>query len=110
MDGVLLLAFVLGSPANELVLPIAFMTYMNQNTLTDLQGFETIRLLLMENHWTSVTALCVMLFSLFHWPCTTTLLTIWKETKSLRWTVLSVILPTLFGCALCILARVLLTL
>jgi ferrous iron transport protein B len=60
MDGVLLLAFVLGSPANELVLPIAFMTYMNQNTLTDLQGFETIRLLLMENHWPRVSLLYQM--------------------------------------------------
>lgn len=101
MDGAILLAFMLGFPANEIVLPLMVMIYLNQSSLTELVGLEPLRLILTENGWTLVTALCVTLFSMFHWPCSTTTLTIYRETHSLKWTALAVALPTLVGCALC---------
>ena len=103
MDGVILLAFVLGFPANEIVLPIMLMIYLSQGALSDVGGLTALRALLTQNGWTAATALCVALFSMFHWPCSTTLLTIRKETGSLRWTALAAVLPTLFGCGLCML-------
>ena len=102
MDGVILLAFILGFPANEIVLPIMLMTYLAQGTLIEPQGLDTLRALLVDNGWTVWTAACVALFSLFHWPCSTTVLTIYKETRSVRWTGLAILLPTLVGCAMCI--------
>ncbi len=104
MDGVLLLAFVLGFPANEIVLPIAMMIYLSQGALTEAGGLEALKLLLVSNGWTVRTAVCASLFSLFHWPCSTTLITIYKETKSRKWTVLAALLPTAIGCSLCALA------
>lgn len=101
MDGTILLAFLLGFPANEIVLPLMVMIYLNQSSLTALVGLEPLRLILTENGWTMTTALCVTLFSLFHWPCSTTTLTIYRETKSFKWTALAVFLPTLVGCMLC---------
>jgi len=101
MDGPILLAFMLGFPANEIVLPLMVMIYLNQSSLTELVGLEPLRLILTENGWTLLTALCVTLFSMFHWPCSTTTLTIYRETHSLKWTALAVALPTLVGCALC---------
>lgn len=102
MDGVIMLAFILGFPANEIVLPIMLMTYLAQGTLIEPQGLDTLRALLVDNGWTVWTAACVALFSLFHWPCSTTVLTIYKETRSVRWTGLAILLPTLVGCAMCI--------
>ena len=101
MDGVILLAFLLGFPANEIVLPIAVMIYSMGGSLTELGELSALRPLLAENGWTAVTALCVMLFSLCHWPCSTTLLTIKKETGSAKWTALSALLPTALGALLC---------
>ena len=101
MDGVILLAFLLGFPANEIVLPIAVMIYSMGDSLTELGELAALRPLLAENGWTAVTALCVMLFSLCHWPCSTTLLTIKKETGSAKWTALSALLPTALGALLC---------
>ncbi|MGM9542176.1 MAG: ferrous iron transport protein B [Candidatus Limivicinus sp.] len=101
MDGVILLAFILGFPANEIVLPIAVMIYSMGGSLTELGELSTLGPLLAENGWTAVTALCVMLFSLCHWPCSTTLLTIKKETGSAKWTALSALLPTALGALLC---------
>ena len=101
MDGVILLAFILGFPANEIVLPIAVMIYSMGGSLTALGELSALRPLLVENGWTAVTALCVMLFSLCHWPCSTTLLTIKKETGSAKWTALSALLPTAIGALLC---------
>ena len=101
MDGVILLAFILGFPANEIVLPIAVMIYSMGGSLTELGELSALGPLLTENGWTAVTALCVMLFSLCHWPCSTTLLTIKKETGSAKWTVLSALLPTAMGALLC---------
>lgn len=107
MDGVILLAFILGFPANEIVIPIMLMTYLNMGTLIEAQGMEALRTLLTGNGWTITTAVCVALFTLFHWPCSTTTLTIYKETKSLKWTGLAVLLPTLVGCGLCVLTAAL---
>ena len=101
MDGVILLAFILGFPANEIVLPIMLMTYLCQGTLVEAQGLDSLRALLVANGWTLKTAACVALFSLFHWPCSTTTLTVYKETRSLKWTAVAVLLPTLAGAALC---------
>lgn len=101
MDGVIVLAFILGFPANEIVLPIMLMTYLAQGTLVEAQGLEVLRELLVNNGWTIWTALSTSVFALFHWPCSTTTLTIYKETKSLKWTGLAVLLPTLAGCLLC---------
>lgn len=103
MDGVIILAFILGFPANEIVLPIMLMTYMAQGTLIEPQGLETLKVLLVDNGWTIWTAASVAVFSLFHWPCSTTVLTIYKETRSAKWTGLAVLLPTLAGCAMCVL-------
>jgi len=106
MDGVILLAFILGFPANELVLPMILMIYQQHSVLMELQGLETVRQILLQNGWTLWTALSVVVFLLFHWPCSTTVLTIWKETHSVRWTSLGVLLPTGAGIVLCLLIRI----
>lgn len=101
MDGVILLAFILGFPANEIVFPIIIMAYTGVGTLTDLSSLSALRELLVSNGWTIVTAICTLSFSLIHFPCSTTLLTIKSETKSLKWTAWGFILPTAFGLAIC---------
>ena len=103
MDGVILMAFLLGFPANEIVLPIILMAYAASGTLTDLGSAAEVRALLVQNGWTWVTAACTLVFSLMHWPCSTTLLTVRKETGSLRWTLLAAALPTVAGLCLCFL-------
>ena len=103
MDGVMLAAFVLGTPANEIVLPIALMGYLREGTLVEAGSLASLGVLLRANGWNARFALCVMLFSLCHWPCATTLLTIARETRSAKWTLLSAALPTLCGMALCML-------
>ena len=101
LDGVILLAFILGLPANEIVVPIILMAYLAQGSLTEMADYASLHTLLVANGWTWVTALCTMLFSMFHWPCSTTLMTIKKETQSLKWTAASFLIPTLCGVALC---------
>lgn len=101
MDGVLLLAFVLGFPANEIVLPIAVMGYLAQGSLSDALGLAQMHALLTANSWTWTTAVSAVLFFLLHWPCSTTLWTIRRETGSAKWTLLAALLPTALGMALC---------
>lgn len=101
LDGYILLAFFLGIPANEIVLPILIMGYTALGSLTDISGIETLRQIFIDNGWTFLTLLNVTLFMLMHFPCATTLMTIKKETKSIRWTLLAFALPTLFGFAAC---------
>lgn len=101
LDGVILMAFILGLPANEIVLPIILMAYTANGSLTEPGSLSAIGQLLTANGWTWVTAVCTMLFSLMHWPCSTTLLTIKKESGSWKWTWLSLIIPTVCGMALC---------
>ena len=101
LDGVMLLAFILGFPANEIVIPIALMAYLATGEMSDYSSLESLKTILTDNGWTGVTAVCTCIFSMFHFPCSTTLLTIWKETKSVKWTALSVITPLAAGVILC---------
>lgn len=103
LDGVILMAFILGFPANEIVIPIIIMSYMATGSITDYDSLSQLHTLLIDNGWTWVTALCTMMFSLLHFPCSTTCITIYKETKSLRWTLFSFVLPTVLGMAVCML-------
>lgn len=103
MDGVILLAFILGFPANEIVVPIIIMAYMAEGSLLDISDLSVLRDLLVSNGWTWITAVSTMLFSLMHWPCSTTCLTIKKETQSVKWTVASFLVPTVTGIVVCFL-------
>ena len=100
-DGFILLAFVLGFPANEIVIPIILMSYMSAGSLTDFESLAELREILTVNGWTWVTAICVIIFTLFHFPCGTTCLTIKKETGSVKWTFAAIIIPTVIGILLC---------
>lgn len=101
LDGVILMAFILGFPANEIVIPIIIMSYMCTGTISELASVEQLRLLLINNGWTYVTAICTIIFSLFHFPCGTTCWTIKKETNSIKWSVISFFVPTIIGIILC---------
>ncbi len=105
LSGVILAAFLLGIPANEIVLPIILMIYSQSGMLVEAEGISQAGVILEENGWTWVTAICVILFSLNHFPCATTLLTIRKETGSFFWTGMAFILPTLAGALLCVLVN-----
>jgi ferrous iron transport protein B len=107
LDGVILLGFILGFPANEIVIPIIIMTYMASGNMVDITDLSLMRELFAANGWTAVTALCTVLFSLFHWPCSTTLMTVKKETGSIKWTLLAAVLPTVVGATLCIIVNLL---
>ena len=102
LDGTILAAFLLGFPANEIVLPIALMAYLSAGTLQETEGLAALGEILRDNGWTEVTAVCMLLFTLFHWPCSTTCITIARETGSARWTLLAILLPTGLGMGLCI--------
>ena len=103
LDGFILLAFLLGFPANEIVVPCILMGYLSAGSLTDYAGLAELHGLLTAHGWTAATAVCVLVFTMFHFPCGTTCFTIWKETKSVKWTALAILLPTAVGIALCIL-------
>lgn len=103
LDGVILLAFILGFPANEIVIPIIIMAYTAQGSLAELDSLAQMKSLFVQNGWTWTTAVSMILFSLCHWPCSTTLLTIKKETGSLKWTAAAAAIPTAVGVALCML-------
>ncbi len=101
LDGYILMAFILGFPANEIVIPIIIMSYVSTGSLVELDSLEALRQLLISHGWTWLTAVCVMLFSLMHFPCGTTLWTIKKETQSWKWTLISFLVPTLTGITVC---------
>lgn len=101
LDGFILLAFILGFPANEIVLPIIIMSYMSGGSLVQMDNLVQLKELLVANGWTWLTAVCVIIFSLMHWPCGTTVLTIKKETQSLKWTMASILIPTIMGLLIC---------
>ena len=101
MDGVILMAFMLGLPANEIVLPIILMSYSASADLAEPASAAAAAGILINSGWTGTTALCTMLFSLMHWPCATTLLSIKKECGSTKWTLLAALLPTAFGIICC---------
>ena len=107
LDGVILTAFLLGWPANEIVMPVMLMAYLAQGSLVDFDQLTGVQTLLEAQGWTMTTAVCTLLFTLFHWPCSTTCLTIYRESKSLKWTLVAVVVPTLLGVGLCILVNAL---
>ena len=101
LDGVILMAFILGWPANEIVVPIIIMAYMAAGTITDYSSLDSLKSLLADNGWTWLTAVCTIIFSLMHWPCSTTCITIKRESGRLKWTAAAFILPTAAGCLIC---------
>ena len=103
LDGVILLAFILGFPANEIVVPIMIMAYLSEGSIREINDLSILRDLLIAHGWTWVTAVSTLLFSLMHWPCSTTCLTIRKETGSMKWTLLSWLVPTVTGVIVCFL-------
>ncbi|MBS4961370.1 MAG: ferrous iron transporter B [Clostridiales bacterium] len=105
LDGVILVAFILGFPANEIVLPIMLMAYLSSSGLAEIGSLDSVKQILISHGWTGLTAFNTMLFFLFHWPCSTSCLTVWKETGSKKWTLAAFALPTLFGILLCVISR-----
>ena len=110
IDGTILSAFILGFPANEIVIPIMAMIYMNQGIMSD--GYQVIELynLFVNNGWSFIILICTCIFTLFHFPCSTTVFTIYYETKSKIWTFLSFLLPTICGVILCFITNFILRL
>ena len=105
LDGVIFLAFLLGFPANEIVMPIMLMTYLGTGTLTSYDSLTALKSILLDHGWTLCTAICFLIFTLFHFPCSTTILTIKKETNSWRWACLAFFLPLVIGMILCLLVN-----
>ncbi len=101
LDGVIIMAFILGFPANETVIPIMIMSYMASGTLAEYSSYQELFSLFTANGWTTTTVICTIIMCLMHFPCSTTVLTIKKETKSLKWTLVSVLLPTIIGVIIC---------
>lgn len=97
LDGVILTAFILGFPANEIVIPIMLMGYSSSGALVNFENLSSLREMLLANGWTATTAVCFIIFMMFHFPCSTTLLTIKKETGSFKWSALSFFLPLAVG-------------
>ena len=106
MDGETLSAFFLGIPANEIVLPITLMSYLGAGEMVSIENATLIGEILKSNGWTHITAICYIVFSVVHFPCATALLTIYKETKSFKWTALSFAIPTILGIVLCCLINI----
>lgn len=101
LDGFILMAFVLGLPANEIVIPLLVMSYLSAGQMIELDSLQALRNLFLANGWTWLTAVCMMLLCLNHFPCGTTLLTIKKETGSLKWTLVTFAVTTATGIILC---------
>lgn len=101
LDGFILIAFILGFPANEIVLPILLMAYLSKGSMMEFESIDQLRQILLNNGWTYLTLINTMLFSLLHFPCATTVWTIKKETGSIKWTILSVVMPTLIAIVIC---------
>jgi len=106
LDGFILMAFIVGLPANEIVLPVLLMAYLSTGSLTEFSSIQELKTILVDNGWTYLTALNTMLFSLLHWPCSTTLLTIKKETGSLKWTIIAFVIPTVIAIVVCFITTV----
>ena len=102
LDGVILMAFILGFPANEIVIPIIIMTYLAKGTIVGIESVSEMKEIFLQNGWTWLTAVNTIIFSLMHWPCSTTLITIKKETGSFKWAALSAVIPTVLGITFCI--------
>lgn len=103
LDGYILMAFILGLPANEIIIPIIIMSYLRTSTMMEMDSLLELKSLLVANGWTTLTAINMMILCLLHYPCATTLLTIKKETNSLKWTALAFAIPTVAGIVVCFL-------
>ena len=101
LDGIILTAFILGFPANEIVIPLIIMGYLKTGSIAEFSSLIELKNLLVENNWTITTALCFICFSLMHWPCSTTLLTIKKECGSIKYTLMAFFIPTICGITVC---------
>jgi ferrous iron transport protein B len=102
LDGVIILAYIIAIPANEIVVPTMMMAYLGTGMMTEPNSYDDIRRILVDEHgWTMLTAVSLMLFSLLHNPCATTILTIWKETRSARWTTIGALLPLSIAFVVC---------
>lgn len=103
LDGVIITAFLLGFPANEIVILIMLMSYLSLGTITDYSSVLELKNLLINNNWTILTAINMIIITLFHFPCSTTCLTIKKETGSIKWMLYAIIIPTICGITICLL-------
>lgn len=101
LDGTILTAFIIGLPANEIVIPIMLMSYQQTSALIDYNSLSELKTLLATQGWTIITAISFILFSICHFPCGTTIMTIKKETQSIKWTFISILIPTITGIILC---------
>lgn len=101
LDGYILLAFILGLPANEIVVPILLMSYLSTGYMVEVEELPELYQILVDHGWTWLTAVNTLLFCLLHWPCTTTLLSVYKESGSKKWTFLAFLIPTVIGIAVC---------
>ena len=106
IDGYILTAFILGIPANEIVLPILLMSYLSTGSLVDIENTFEIGEILKQNGWTILTGINVMIFTLLHFPCGTTLMSIKKESGSIKWSLLAFVLPTLCGIIICMITTI----
>jgi len=103
LDGVIILAYIVAIPANEIVIPTILMGYMNTKMMTDVENMSQLKtLLVVDHHWTWITAVCLMLFSLLHNPCSTTIMTIYKETRSVKWTLIGALMPLAIAFIVCL--------
>ena len=101
LDGMILLAFIIALPANEIVIPTIIMGYTGASVMTEIASMAELRALFAAQGFTIVTAVCLMLFSVLHFPCGTTTYTIWKETRSVKWTILSNLIPLTVAFIIC---------
>ena len=106
LDGVILTSFILGIPANEIVVPIMLMGYSNLSVMTEYTSLEVLKNIFITNGWTNITCICVIIFSLLHFPCATTLISIYKETNSKKWVILSILIPLSLGLLFCLIINI----
>ena len=106
LDGVIVVSFLLGFPANEIVLPIILMSYLSLGSLTDYTSVMELKKILLNNGWNILTAINMIIITLFHFPCATTCLTIKKETNSYKWMIVAMLLPVICGLVLCFMITV----
>ncbi len=109
LDGVILTAFIIGMPANEIVIPLIIMFYLKNSALIPFENLNELGGLLISNGWTIKTAICTILFSLNHFPCSTTLLTIRKETGGFKWPLITFGIHTIAGVLICVTANIIIT-
>ena len=103
LDGAILLAFILGIPANEIVLPIMMMIYLATGQMNEIESASELGNIFSAQGWDILTLINVSIFCLFHWPCATTLLSIYQESRSIKWTMIAFVLPTVIGMGICFL-------